>query len=116
MKDLKDIKKVVKNYANYLRGCIIILIVFNKKMPDAFLEFCQSTAGKIMFALTIAFLVYLESSLGLLMTVYFLFIMNEYNTRFKNSAEKFININENFNDLINMYEDLSQTCRHNYQL
>ena len=106
-----------KSNVNYFRGAIIFLILFNKKMPNEYLQFCQSTGGKILFAISIAFLVSFDTLLGMLLTVYYLFIMNEYNIRFKTKTDKFLNLNNEFNKYKKFREMKKEpTCRNNFNL
>ena len=99
---LNSSKKFVTDNINYLRGVIIFLILFNSKVPDGYLQFGQSTIGRVFFAIGIALLVYIDAVIGMLFTVYYLFIMNEYNKRFKTKVDNYINLRENFNQLNNV--------------
>jgi hypothetical protein len=96
---LNSSRKLVTDNINYLRGVIIFLILFNSKVPDGYLQFWQTTIGRVFFAVGIALLVYVDAVLGMLFTVYYLFIMNEYNKRFKTNVDNYINLRENFNQL-----------------
>jgi hypothetical protein len=96
---LNSSKRFVAANINYLRGVIIFLILFNSKVPDGYLQFWQTTIGRVLFAIGIALLVYVDAVLGMLFTVYYLFIMNEYNKRFKTKVDNYINLRENFNQL-----------------
>ena len=96
---LNSSKRFVAANINYLRGVIIFLILFNSKVPDGYLQFWQTTIGRVLFAIGIALLVYVDAVLGMLFTVYYLFMMNEYNKRFKTKVDNYINLRENFNQL-----------------
>ena len=96
---LNSSKRFVKDNINYLRGVIIFLILFNSKAPDGYLQFWQTTIGRVLFAIGIALLVYVDAVLGMLFTVYYLFMMNEYNKRFKTNVDNYINLRENLTQL-----------------
>lgn len=118
---LSETKNFIQSKSNYFKGALVFLILFNKRMPDAFLQFCQSTLGKIIFAITIAFFVSFDTVVGLLFTVYYLFIMSEYNNRFRAKVDAFTQLNNEYNNAYNKYQKLNQikkepTCRHNFNL
>lgn len=96
--------KHISNHRNVIRYSIIFLILFYKQVPDYYIQFIQSTPGKIIFALLIALLVYTEPMLGVLATVYYLFLMNEYNNRFKTKIDNFKNLSEQFESIKNTFE------------
>ena len=110
---LKKTTKFMKSNTIYFKGIIIFLILFNKQVPNQYLQVLQSTLGKILFAVTIVLLLYIDPGIAMLLTVYYLFIMNEYNDRFKKKVDQFLSVHNKFKTIKEEFNDLNQSNPNN---
>ena len=110
----KDINQFFKTNTNYFRGLIILLICFNSKLTNGQLNFLQSDNGKIIFAILIALFLYFDSILGVLLTVYYLTILSEFNSRYRFKIESFINKSIELQEKNKNVNNTNPTCRNNF--
>ena len=103
--ELRKLYKPLFDKNNIFKFIIIVLILFVNKIPDDIIIFFQSLQGKLLVAILICYLVYYEPTLAVLITLLYVFMLNEYNKRYKKDIESFIKLYKN-----------GPTCRNNFNL